>query len=226
MSFRSPRILPALTVAVADRGLCAGLLLRAQRRRPGLHPEDLLPARAAGHLRHGRLDRRGGAGDPPPAHGQLEVGRARLRLDPHLGDLRRRGADHRRDLGPRLVGEVVRVGRADAGQLPDRLPPVLHVLPAALRDRGPRAPGPLRVRVRDHGRRLRAAQLHRRAARQHARPPARLRDQRGRAAAQDVAHVPRLPRRDGAAVADPGELRARGEVVARAPRPAAAGAGG
>ena len=61
---------------------------------------------------------------------------------------------------------------------------------------------------------------------QHARTSARLRDQRGRAAAEDVAHVPRLPRRDGAAVADPGELRARREVVARAPRPAAAGARG
>ena len=41
----------------------------------------------------------GGAGDPPPAHRRPEVGRALVRLDPHLGDLRRRGAAHRRDLG-------------------------------------------------------------------------------------------------------------------------------
>ena len=48
--------------------------------------------------------------------------------------------------------------------LPDRLP-ALRDLPAdALRDRGPRPPGADRRRLRDRLRRLRAAELHRRAA--------------------------------------------------------------
>ena len=52
-------------------------------------------------------------------------------------------------------------------------------------------------------------------------PPAGVRDQRGRPAAEDVAHLPRLLRRDGAAVADAGALRAGGEVVAGEARPPA-----
>ena len=73
-------------------------------------------------------------------------------------------ADHRLDLGQGVVGPLVGLGRADAGQLPDRLPALRDLLPAALRDRGPRAPGALRLGLRDHRRRLRAAQLPRRAA--------------------------------------------------------------
>ena len=60
-----------------------------------------------------------------------------------------------------VVGPLVGVGRADARLLPDRLP-ALRLLPAAaLLDRGPGAPGALRLGVRDHRRRLRAAQLPR-----------------------------------------------------------------
>ena len=226
MSFRSPRILPALTVATLTAGFALVFFFAPNDADQGfiqkifyLHV-PLATCALVGFIVAG------GAGDPPPAHRQPEVGCARLRLDPHLGDLRRRRADHRSDLGEGLVGQVVGLGRADPGQLPDRLPPLLHLLPAALRDRGPRAPGPLRVGVRDHGRRLRAAQLHRRAARPDAGPPAGVRDQRRRPAAEDVAHVPRLPRRDGAAVGDAGPLRARGEVVAGTDRSPAPGAGG
>ena len=74
--------------------------------------------------------------------------------------------------------------------------------------------------------RLRAAQLHRRAAGGDADPPARVRDQRGRAAAEDDVHVPGLLRRHGAAVADAVHLRAGGEVVAGADQPPAPGARG
>ena len=99
MSFRSPRILPALT----RRGPSP----RASRWSSSTPPTT--PTRASSRRSSTCTCRspparwpacgRGRAGDPPPAHGQPEVGRARLRLDPHLGDLRRRGADHRRDLG-------------------------------------------------------------------------------------------------------------------------------
>ena len=53
---------------------------------------------------------------------------------------------------------------ADAGLLPDRDPAVLHLPAAALLDRGSRAPGALRGRVRGRLRRVRADQLHRRPA--------------------------------------------------------------
>ena len=62
-----------------------------------------------------------------------------------------------------LVGPLVGVGRADARLVPDRLPAVRDLPAAALLDRGPRAPGALRVGVRDHRGRVRAAELHRRA---------------------------------------------------------------
>ena len=42
--------------------------------------------------------------------GRPRARRAGLRRDPSLGDLRRRGARHRLDLGARLVGEVVGLG--------------------------------------------------------------------------------------------------------------------
>ncbi len=72
-------------------------------------------------------------------------------------------ADHRLDLGEGLLGALVGLERADARLVPDRLPALRDLPAAALRDRGPRAPGALRVGVRDHGRRVRAAELHRRA---------------------------------------------------------------
>ena len=75
-----------------------------------------------------------------------------------LGD-----ADHGLDLGEGLVGALVGVERADAGLVPDRVPAVRHLPAAALLDRGPRAPGALRLGVRDHRRGVRAAELHRRA---------------------------------------------------------------
>ena len=84
-----------------------------------------------------------------------------------------RRADHRLDLGQGLVGPLVGVERADAGLLPDRAAAVRHLPAAALLDRGSRAPVALRERVRDRRRRVRAAQLHRRAAATAVCPPAR-----------------------------------------------------
>ena len=84
-------------------------------------------------------------------------------------------ADHRLDLGEGLVGALVGVERADARVVPDRVPAVRDLPAAALRDRGPRAPGALRVGVRDHRRRVRADELHRRAPLDRLPAPARAR---------------------------------------------------
>ena len=191
------------------------LLLRPDRSRPGLHPEDLLPARAAGDHLTGRLRRRRGLRDLPPAHRRPQVGRLLLRRDPHLGDLRGRRPPDRADLGEGLVGPLVGLERTDAGQLPDRLPALRDLLPLPLRDRGPRAPGALRLGLRGHRRRLRAAQLHGRAGIGEPRPPARVRNRRRRAAGLDDAGLRRLPGSDGAALGDPGQVRALGEERVR-----------
>ena len=182
----------------ARRVAFARLLLRAARRRPGLHPEDLLPARTAGDRGAGRLRRRRRLRDRPPAHRQPQVGRLLLRLDPHVGDFRRRRPHHRLDLGQGLLGALVGLGRADPGQLPDRLPHVRDLLPLPLRDRGPRAPGPLRLGLRDHRRRLRAAQLHGGADGPEPRPPPHLRHRERRPAWRNDARLPLLPGDDGA----------------------------
>ena len=79
---------------------------------------------------------------------------------------------------------------------------------AALLDRGPRAPGALRVGVRDHRRRVRAAELHRRAARRRRRSTrACFATADGGLPGEDAARLPRLPRRHGAAVRDAVALR-------------------
>ena len=75
------------------------------------------------------------------------------------------GADHGLDLGQGVVGALVGLERADASLVPDRVPALRHLSAAALLDRGSRAPGALRERVRDRGGGVRAAQLPRRAAR-------------------------------------------------------------
>ena len=75
-----------------------------------------------------------------------------LRGHPHVDHPRHGRAGHRRDLGQGGVGPLVGVGRAGAGVVPGRLPPLLRLLPAALLDRGPRAPGALLVGVRDRRR--------------------------------------------------------------------------
>ncbi len=133
---------------------------------------------------------------------------ALLRRHPPVADPRRRRADHRLDLGPRLVGPLVGVGRADARELPDRLP-ALRLLPAAaLLDRGPGAPGALRRGLRDRRGRVRAAELHGGADGRVARPPARAVDHRRLDARLDAADVPRLARRHGVPVRDAVEVRA------------------
>src|SRR3954447_13241555 len=200
--------------------LRADLLLRAERRRSGLHPEDLLRARADGD--RGALRLRGGRDlrHPAPAHARLQVGPALVRLHPPVPDPRRRRADHRLDLGAGLVGPLVGVGRADARVVFDRLP-ALRLLPAvALLDRGPPAPGALRERLRRHRRSLRAAELPGRASRAGLFAPARVRDGQRRAASEDATHVLGSHHRDGPDVRHALALRDGGQAHAR-PRPRA-----
>src|SRR5262249_54458846 len=123
-----------------------------------------------------------------------------------------------------LLGALVGLERADAGQLPDRLPDVRDLLPVPLCDRGPRAPGALRLGLRDRRRRLRAAQLHGRADGAEPGPPAGLRDRQRRPAGVDDADLPRLPADHGPALGDPGQVRADREERRRAAEAAATGA--
>ena len=58
------RALSLATFAASTRHARAGLLLRAARRRSGLRPEDLLPARAAGDRDAVRVRRGAAVGDP------------------------------------------------------------------------------------------------------------------------------------------------------------------
>ena len=95
-------------------------------------------------------------------------------------------------------------------------------------DRGPRAPGALRVGVRDHGGSVRAAELHRRAPLDRVRASARA----GRdlePAVADGADVRRLAGGDRSAVHDAVQIRADGQAHARAaarPAPPGRAAGG
>ena len=114
------RALSLVTVAALDADARARLLLGAQRRLPRLPAEDLLHPRAAGDRHAVRLHRRRPDGDPAPAHARPALGHALLRRDPHLAGLRRRGADHRLDLGEGRLGALVGVGRADARLVPAR----------------------------------------------------------------------------------------------------------
>src|SRR5437588_4201270 len=200
---------PTLTGSRSHRFRRAGprLLLRAQRRRPGLRPEDLLRARTVGDRCAGRVHRRRSHGHPAPAHTGLPLGRALLRGHPPVADLRDRRAHHGRHLGPGLVGALVGVERAHAGLLPDHHAAVRHLSAAALLDRGPRAPVALRLGVRDHGRSLRAAELRRGAAGAGLHTSPRARRDRGPPAGLDAAHVLRRAGRHDPAVPDPVEVR-------------------
>src|SRR5262249_41107629 len=96
---------------------------------------------------------------------------------------------------------------ADARLLPDHLPALRDLPAAALLDRGPRAPGPLRQRLRDHRGRVRAAELPRGPPGPELHASARLRDDRRRPAREDAAAVLRLSDRDGTALRDALEVR-------------------
>ena len=170
------RALSLATFAAADRHVRARLLLRPARRRPGLHPEDLLRARAGRDRDALRLRRR------RDLRGRCTCARATASWDLrsyvviHIALIFNvLGLLTGLDLGEGVVGPLVGVGRADARVVPDRVPAVRDVSAAALLDRGSRAPGALRVRLRDHGRRVRAAELRRRARRHRVRAPARVR---------------------------------------------------
>ena len=162
------------------RRLRAGRLLRADGRRPGLHPEDLLPARAAGDRRAGRLRRSAAI----MAIQHLRTGDRALRTCAPTSRSTCRSSSASACC---ITGAIW--AKASWGHwwvwdeptlvsLPDRLPPLLRLPAAALLDRGPRAPGALRLRLRGHRRRVRAAQLRRRPAGRvahasaHARRPA------------------------------------------------------
>ncbi|CAA9509061.1 MAG: Cytochrome c-type biogenesis protein CcmC, putative heme lyase for CcmE, partial [uncultured Solirubrobacterales bacterium] len=204
------------------------LLLRPARRGPGLHPEDLLPARADGHRRPAGLPGRGSDGGDAPAHPPPRVGHALLRGHPPVDHPRRRRARDRLDLGQGLVGALVGVGRADARLLPDHLPAVRGLPAAALLDRRPRAPGSLRVGVRDLGGGLHRAQLCRGAHGRDLHPPTGVLADRRQHAARDVPHLPGRAGRHGAGLRDAVDARARLEERrgAAAPRPAAPSARG
>src|SRR4051812_10568232 len=207
------------------RGLRAGVLLRAERRRPGLHPEDLLPARADGDGLPRRVRARRDLRDPAPAHPPAGGGPALVRRDPPVPDPRPRRAGHRLDLGARVVGALVGVERADARLVPDRDAAVRDLPAAALLDRGPRAPGALRERLRGRRGRVRPAELPRRAPRAGLLAPPRVRDGQRRPAAQDAADLLRLAAGHGAAVLDALALRDGGQARPRQAARAQAAAG-
>src|SRR3954453_15826380 len=186
--------------SLAGGGRRADLLLRPDRAGPGDHPEDLLRARADGDRRARRLRRGRRVRDQAPAHGGPQLGHSLLRGDPPGDRLRGRNAYHRIDLGEGVVGPLVGVGRARARVVPDRLPPLLLLPAAALLYRRPREAGALRERLRHSGGRVRADQLHGRAARHRAHPPASSVEDGRLAAGRDAAHVPRLAARRSAAV--------------------------
>ena len=161
---------------------------------PGLHPEDLLPARADGDRRARRLRRRAACSRSSTC--------ARATASGTCAPTSRSTCRSSSAVGVLITGAIWAkaswghwwlLGRADAGLVPDHLPPVLLLPAAALLDRGPRAPGPLRQRVRDHRGRVRAGQLHRRpAGRGQYTAPARAVGDRRVDARRDAADVPRL----------------------------------
>ena len=130
------------------------------------------------------------AGDPVPAHRRPALGPALVRRSSTCRSSSPSACSSRDRSGRAARGATGGCGRADAGLAPHRLPPLLHLPAAALRDRGSRAPGALRRGLRGRGRRLRAAQLHRRAAGPAAHPPARAGGDRRPDAGLDAAHLP------------------------------------
>ena len=111
-------------------------------------------------------------------------------------------ADHRLDLGQGVLGPLVGLEEPTLVSYLIVLLLFCHLPAAAVLDRGSRAPGALRERVRDRRRRVRATELHRRAAARPVRAPARA-DPRGRrAAGLDAADVLHLAGRVRAAVRD------------------------
>ena len=184
-----------------------GLLLRPDRSRRRLPAEDLLSARAACDRHAVRIRDRRPVRNRTSAYSRSTLGPALLCRHPHEPDLRGGGADHRLDLGARLMGPLVGLERAHARIVLDHHAAVRHIPAAALRDRGPRAPGALRVGVRDHRGRIRADELPCRAPVGLLSAPARAR-QLLQPARVDGAHVPRLDRGNRIAFRDAVLLRA------------------
>ncbi|MBW3549173.1 MAG: NAD(P)-binding domain-containing protein, partial [Actinobacteria bacterium] len=179
----------------------------AAGRRPGLRAEDLLRARADRHRGAGRLRRGRGLRRPAPAHPRSAPRPALLRGHPHRDRARAGNPGHRLDLGQGLVGLVVGVAGADARILPHRLSALRVLHAAALLHRGPRAPGTLRLGVRDRRRCVRAAELRRGAHGRGLHPPAHLRDHRRRDAGRHVPHLPGGAGRRGPALRHAVEVR-------------------
>ncbi len=119
------------------------------------------------------------------------------------------------------VGRLVGVARADPGQLPDRLPALRDLLPAALlrsrtatarpaTPRSSRSPPALSSRSTSSRYGWPSRFIHPRTFSSAGGLPAR-----------DAAGLPGLPRGDGAALGHPGPLRARRQGSLRGPRQAA-----
>ena len=123
-------------------------------------------------------------------------------------------ADHGLDLGEGVLGALVGLERADARLVPDRVPALRHLPAAALRDRGPRAPGPLRIGLRDHRGGVRADELHRRAPLDRIPAPEDARQQL-EPSRLDGADAAGQPGRARAAVRDDVQVRAHGQAHAR-----------
>ena len=139
------RASPLATARRPDGALRAGLLLRADGRRPGLHAEDLLRARADGdrgavRLRARRRSSRSSTCARATARWDL-----RSYVAIHMSLIFGVGVLITGSIWAQgVVGPLVGVGRADARLVPDRLPALRDLPAAALLDRGPRAPGALR----------------------------------------------------------------------------------
>ena len=140
-----PRPEPAARIRGRDdrplrRRDLADLLLRAERRRPGLLAADLLLPRPdrpdrVRVLRLGRVE-----GAPAPLEGPRERRPRELRRDPPGRRLRLADAADRLDLGEDLVGRLVGLERRPARALPRAVPLLLRLLHAPLLGRsGPGA---------------------------------------------------------------------------------------
>src|SRR3954453_2544515 len=105
------------------------------------------------------------------------------------------------------MGPLGGVGRAAARLLPDRLPAVRDLPAAAVLDRGPRQAVALRERLRDHRRRVRAAELPGGAPGAELHPPARVRHGQRRPGAAHEGRLLRLPAGHGAPLRHPLEVR-------------------
>ena len=191
------------------------VLLRAQGRGPGRHPEDLLPARPDGDRRPVRL------------RGWRDLWAPHLRSGDRLQDLRSYVAIHLSlilAVGVLITGSIWAKGSWGLWWTWDEPMLVSFLIvfllyatyqPLRFSIEDPGAPGAVRQRLRGRRRRVRAAELRGGADGRVVPAPARARHHGRRDARRDEAHVPRRAARHGAAVRDAVEVRDGGEDDAR-----------